>query len=345
MVDLATETSPVSSPTSIWTWRGKRSTRAALYLPYLSTIEKRNGSTWQLSFNGGSIEADLNKVDFVLVYGISGSLSVEFLDALCQRGIPLIVHRTHKARAYCFEPGTGHDRHDVLTRQILARRDARRATYIARTLVRARLLSMRWLIPLPKTELAKLSSTRSVARVRSLEAIATRRYWRSYLRRVGTTGPRRGDEPRPLKQALDACSMYVSGIVLRWTLFHKLSPQHGYLHEPSSYASLVYDLMEPYRTWMERAVMSAAQDCGIEDSKSLVSTSIAKLKDLFEEAVYVPCVRETVRRKNLLHGAVLSLRSYLRSEMSRFVLPVEGERIGGRPPKVSYRIPGQIPDR
>ena len=75
------------------------------------------------------------------------------------------------------------------------------------------------------------------------------------------------------------------------------------------------------------------------------AATLSALKSGLEKIVYVPATRQSVRRKNLLHGAGLALRAYLAGDMRRFVIPVAGERKGGRPPKVSYRLPGDIPGR
>jgi hypothetical protein len=56
--------------------------------------------------------------------------------------------------------------------------------------------------------------------------------------------------------------------------------------------------------------------------------------------VYCHETRQEVKRKALLHGVVLALRSYLLNETTRFVIPTEGKRIGGRPLKLAYRMPG-----
>ena len=66
----------------------------------------------------------------------------------------------------------------------------------------------------------------------------------------------------------------------------------------------------------------------------------AGLDEESRQSVFVPSHRTTVRRKNLLHGVVLALRSWLIGESSRFVVPVEGAPIGGRRPKQGYRLPG-----
>ena len=98
--------------------------------------------------------------------------------------------------------------------------------------------------------------------------------------------------------------------------------------------------MEPFRYIIEQAVQQACQE--IDESGSLVAYTIENMKLLLEETVYVPATHQKVRRKSILHGIVLALRAYLIKDMNRFVLPLEGLRKGGRPPKVSYKLPGQI---
>ncbi len=148
------------------------------------------------------------------------------------------------------------------------------------------------------------------------------------------------NEETPINTALDACSFFLHGILLRWILFHKLSPFHGFLHRPTGYTALVYDLIEPYRWWIDASVTKAAQASGTDDAKQLTAASIEALKSMLDEVVYVPATRQSVRRKSLLHGSVLALRAWLIDKQTRFVLPVEGVRKGGRPPQVGFSMPG-----
>ena len=107
---------------------------------------------------------------------------------------------------------------------------------------------------------------------------------------------------------------------------------------------LVYDLMEPARYMIEEAVAGACRTHPPDNaSDSLTKATLSGLKNDMEKVVYVPATHQFVRRKNLLHGSVLALRAYLAGDMRRFIVPAAGERKGGRPPKVSYRLPGDIP--
>ena len=158
--------------------------------------------------------------------------------------------------------------------------------------------------------------------------------------RVATFYINRYEIAQILNAALNAGSFFLYGVILRWLLFHKFSPSHGYLHEPTSYPSLCYDLIEPYRHIIEESVSETFK---IVTTSQKESTSIALqyIKSKLEQEVYVPTTRQTVSRKNLLHGVVLALRSYLLSESKRFVIPTEGKKAGGRPPKVAYLLPGK----
>jgi len=42
---------------------------------------------------------------------------------------------------------------------------------------------------------------------------------------------------------------------------------------------------------------------------------------------------------------VLALRAYLLGLVPRLVLPVEGPRKGGRPPRCGYSMPGEVYDK
>ena len=46
-----------------------------------------------------------------------------------------------------------------------------------------------------------------------------------------------------------------------------MSPYHGFLHTPTEYPALVYDLMEPYRGYIEKTVFNTiqrSQEAGVE---------------------------------------------------------------------------------
>ncbi|CAB3754132.1 CRISPR-associated endonuclease Cas1 [Paraburkholderia humisilvae] len=330
-------------PDFIWTWRETaRGARQSLWFPYLQSISaKPRSRLWAVRWNGGELDIDLSKVDFIMVYGGTVDLPIAFLDSLNQYRIVLSIHRRNMVRPYLFLPASGPDQDDILSAQLLCRDNLKSSTYIARTIVREKLRTQETVVPIPASEYKRLASLRSVDEIRILEAHHASRYWSIYFERLGLadTISRRGAD-HPVNAALDACSFFLHGILLRWVLFHKLSPFHGYLHRNAGYPSLVYDLIEPYRVWMDDAVAGAASSVGTHSEKELTAAAIAHLKRLMDVPVYVPLTRQTVRRKSLLHGAVLALRAWLLDKQTRFVLPVEGEKKGGRPVQVGFKIPG-----
>ena len=327
-------------PDFIWTWKSStRGSKVSIWIPYFAEVSKLPRSkNWCLSYNGGNLELDLKKVDFIMFYGASGSIPLAFMDDLSQHKIILMIHRRNQIHPFVFYPPNLGDDLDIVSKQILFRNNIQKKTYIARTLIRSRLEKMRDLIPVPQGISIKLNRSKTVAEIRNIEAQTTARYWDNWFKKAGVESARRSGHP--LSTALNAGSKFLFGVLLRWVLFHKLSPTHGYLHEPTSYPSLVYDLMEPYRYIFENATAKAWQSVG-HDAKSLVAATLAILKEDLDTVVYVPATRQSVRRKNLLHGAVLALRAYLLGEVPRLVLPLEGSRKGGRPPRTGYRLPGE----
>ena len=335
------EMTRLQEPNSIWTWKSNaRNAKASLWLPYFQSVQKIKGMTYELTYNNDTIRCDLKKIDFIMLYGASGSLPVEFLDDLNKNRIPLFVHRRNMDRPYIFFSSQGNDDKDILTSQLLFRRNRIKATYISRVLIRERLRKMSRFISTPQIMQRKLSRCRSVEQVRGLEAEFSRQYWERYFRLVAPEQTLHRRTANSVSQALNACSLFLSGVLLRWVLFHKLSPSHGYLHVRTGYQSLVYDLMEPYRYIIENAVLEAASKTGIQDNTKLIASALNVIKRVMDEPVYVPMTRQTVRRKNLLHGVVLALRAYLAGDMKRLIVPAEGDKMGGRPPSVSYKMPG-----
>ena len=335
------EINKLQHPNSIWTWKNSsRNQKASLWLPYFLRVTKLKKDRYSFVYNGGQITAHLKKIDFIMLYGASGDLPVTFLDALNKHKIPLMIHRRNLSAPYMFIPTYLADRKDILTAQIIHRENQIKAVYISRTILWARFNSMSSVIPVSPHTYRKLSSTRSIKELRILEAQITKRFWHKYYKELGLEGTVRRDPYAPVNQALNAGSLFLSGIILRWVLYHRLSPLHGFLHIQSNYHSLVYDLMEPFRYIIERAVKHACLEA--DESSSLVAYTIENMKVLLGESVYVPATQQEVHRKSILHGIVLALRAYLIGDMKRLIVPVEGLKKGGRPPKVSYKLPGQI---
>ena len=329
-------------PDFIWTWKSNgRGAKTSLWLPYFSNVEKiPRTKFWHLSFNGGDIAVNLDEIDFVMFYGASGSLPLEFLDALSQHKIPFMIHRRNQVHPYVFFPADSSDNEDILTHQIFVREHAQKKTYVAKTLIRHRFEKFESLIAVSGGQYRRLRQAASVAMVRQIEAQTSARFWDTWYEHLGVEGNRR--DGGPLANALDAGSKFLYGVILRWVLFHKLSPCHGFLHEPTGYPSLIYDLMEPYRYMIEDSVAAAYEAIDEKtDEKKLVAASLNELKRFLDVVIYVPATRQYVRRKNLLHGVVLALRAYLLDESLRLVIPTEGAKKGGRPPKVGYRLPGE----
>lgn len=260
-------------------------------------------------------------------------MPLTFLDDLAARRIPALFHRRNLTDPYVFVPAARRDDTDMLTAQVMVRQNATRACLIARTFVRERFKATKF--PIAGAFYKRLTKLRDVKDIRLVEAHQSKTYWEKYFDDLGQPGiPRRS--VNPVSAALDAGSFFIYGILLRWVLMHKMSPAHGFLHVTTGYPSLVYDLMEPYRYIIEDCVAH----CVRQKSKDLTEASLSEIKASLDEVVYAPSHRTYVRRKNLLHGSVLSLRSYLLGETRRLVLPTEGEKLGGRPPKMSYKLPG-----
>lgn len=334
------------SPDSIWTWKyASRQHKVSLWLPYFNKVEKLpkgQGDKYTFFYKGGDITLHLKDLDFIMFYGASGFLPIDFLDKLNSCKIPLMIHRRNMPTPYLFFPERKSDEKDVLTAQILTRENQIKACYVARILIRERFRCFEKFFNF-SPYLYKLKKARSLDEIRNIEAILTNAYWKRWFSDLGINDiSRRQSEPHPINETLDAGFAFFQGIILRWVLFHKMSPSHGFLHEPSTYAALIFDLIEPYRYIIEDVISSLVKELPKESwEEKLTAYMFVRIKEKFNEVVYVPQTRQEVKRKNLLHGIVLSLRSYLLGETKRFVVPTEGNKKGGRPLKLNFRLPGK----
>jgi len=190
----------------IWTWPSVHSRgKASLWLPYFQGLEKLGrGKPYQYKFkyNGGEISVDLRKVDFIMFYGASGSLDLEFLDELSKLDIIFMIHRRQVGSPYVFHTNKSrsHGKTDVLSKQILARENQIKACHVARTLVKKRIKSMINFIEISDAKYKRLQKLRSVDSIRCLEAEASQAYWKSYFSELGIYDlSRRSREHRSIK--------------------------------------------------------------------------------------------------------------------------------------------------
>lgn len=347
------EIQPISHEDSIWTWKSMKSRKAMIWIPYLDRIEKeKQGKSyhWTLYYNRegrDSLVLRLSQVESLLIYGATeATLPIRFISDLCDAKIPLLLHhRNGRSPALLYAPPS-YDHHDRLTSQIIARENLTRRAHIAKALLLAKLSASQRILPaynVSEDRLKKIRSLRSLSQIMVEEAQEAKRYWELYYAQFSLTSIVSRRSKSQVNDALNALSFFMAGIMLRWILMHGLSPAHAFLHTSTHYPSLIYDLLEPFRYLIELSVMEAWGDLPAESKTSdLVSRSLVELKKKLEQTVYVPSMQIQLRRKNLMHGEVLSLLAYLSGEMKRFFLPTEGPRNGGRPVKTSFYIPGTL---
>ena len=162
----------------------------------------------------------------------------------------------------------------------------------------------------------------SIKDMRILESMHAKQYWHRYFVRLKHPEFSRRGSPNHIKSTLDAVYKFIIGILLRWIVYHHFSPAHGFLHLPSDYPALAYDLVESYRGYIDRWVLDAlliVERDKIENSNGFV---INYIKERLNEQVYTHPTRQIVTFHELLHGSVLALRAYLLGNSQRFIVPV-----------------------
>lgn len=313
----------------------KSNRKLYLWLPYLSNITILP-SCIKFEYKGGKEEVQWTKIHSIMLYGESCDLPQEFFEKCAFYKIPVIIHRRHMPRAVIVTPTLPPDQENLLTQQIIYRENEKKKSYIAKKLLQAKFKSMSWLIPLERDLLYRVIH---VEKMMSVESWHAKRYWENYFSNLKISGKRRVDD-NTVKPILDAVSKFISGIILRWILYHNLSPYHGFLHKPTDYPALVYDLMEPYRGYFDKVVFDTIKEHKDEKKEKLMGITVENLKSFLDTKVYVEATRQVVTFQEMLHGVVLALRAYLLGNTKRFVVPLPSRPNGGRPIKTGYRLYG-----
>jgi len=315
--------------------------RIPVWFPYTTSITV-NKETITAIYKGGTFEGDISKVLSIMFYGCLPNLSQDFIELCCKKSVPICFHRRNMATAVLINPSQRNSVDDVLTKQIIFRQNQKKRRHIARKILLAKFKSMEWLTPAPlKSQLSNLSVEQMVV----IEAEHAKKYWAKYFEKLGfgEYSRRGGGSDNIVKTILDAVSKLISGVQLRYVIYHKLSPYHAYIHKPADYIALVYDLLEPYRGYIEKVVFDTIHYVKANkiDEKKWLGFVIAEVENYLDEEVYCDVTRQIVTFQELMHGVVLSLRSYLLGTSRQFVLPIPGVPNGGRPVKVGYRLYGR----
>ncbi|MCS7092390.1 MAG: CRISPR-associated endonuclease Cas1 [Patescibacteria group bacterium] len=311
-----------------------------IWLPYVSKITVKPSSV-KIAYKGGDLQAEWKEIHSIMFYGESVDFPQEFFEKCAFYKIPVIIHRRNMPRAVFVTPTLPPDQENILSRQIIFRESKKKKAYIGKKLLQAKFKSMSWLVPVERDLLYKICD---VDKMIGIEAWHARRYWESYFLKLGfESGRRENAEDNVVKKVLDAVSKFISGVLLRWILYHNLSPYHGFLHKPTDYPSLVYDLMEPYRGFFDKVVFDTIKQAKRQeatDDSQLVAYAIENIKHFLEQEVYVESTRQIATFNEILHGIVLALRVYLLGETRRFIVPMPSKPNGGRTINSGYRLYG-----
>jgi hypothetical protein len=291
-----------------------------------------------VEYKSGEQHMDPDTVHSILFYGSICPLGQDVLDECTRKFIPIIYHRRNlSVSTWITNSFLTDTKNDILEKQIMTRTNEKKRAYIIRRLLDAKFKSMGWLIGYPQQFSKRWLDPEEMQAVESQHA---RKYWQEYFLNVAPGETRRGKSK--YTQALDAVSKFIEGILIRWITFHRLSPFHGFLHRPESYTALVYDLMEPYRGYVERHLYEHVfLPHRSLDGNALTACALDSIKAFMKSVVYVHATRQEACFQELYHGAVLALRAYLLKRSVRLVIPVPGVRNGGRPVQSGYRLYGR----
>lgn len=314
--------------------------RVPIWFPYTSHVEVKK-SFVRFIYKGGDYSTDINRVLSIMFYGAVCDLSENFLQLCARNRVPICIHRRNMPNAIWITPSiTTSAQDDILTQQILYRSNQKKGAHIARKLLQAKFKSMEWLVAYPFTF---VDAYGSVEKMRNIEAQHAKAYWQKYFRSLGYGAYSRRGTRNEIQTILNAVSKLIGGVILRYIIYHNMSPYHGFVHTPTSYPALVYDLMEPYRGYIDKVVFNTVKYCQENnyEKTEYLARCVTGVENHLDDMVYTDTTRQIVTFQELLHGITLALRAYLHKESAQFIVPIPGKPNGGRPVKVGYKLYGR----
>jgi len=320
--------------------RSKKLKDDYLWIPYCKDISKIK-TAWLIKFQGGEIEVALQSLSHVAFFGISdGEIPIRFIFECEKYNVQLAFYTRNASKRFILS-NPGRQGTDILTLQINSRSDERRLNYLGRVILKNKLQSKKLIFP--KYVLPQLDASMSIPDLRISEAKSAKVYWKGFYSSLQVRDCSRKTK-HPLNQMLNAGYFFLSTSMIRWLHHYGFSVFHGFLHSSTRYEALVWDLIEPYRFIVEKAVIEVWQEQTKTEysDDELVRLTITRITEMLNtQVVWVHSTQQYVKLKSVLQGAVLALRAYLLGDQ-HFVLPLPSAKKGGRPPKVSYILPGQI---
>lgn len=308
------------------------------WIPYIKALTPTNKKfKWVIEFKGGQLTVNLPDLECLILYGSTdASIPVNFFYECEKHGVMVCFYTRNKNKRILL---SHHNKHhtDVITNQILCRENQRKSYYIAKCLLKAKLKSQSWLYQHDLHNLNKVQAEGfNIKALRTLEAASAKHYWSKYYGSIDLDITRAADHP--INTALNAGYFFLSSSIMRWLHLHGFSLFHGYLHESTSYDALVWDLIEPLRYIVDKSAHSIFHNNGSITVGELIN---AIKHSLESELVWVQATHQFSYRKNLVPGIVLALKSYLLGAR-HFVVPVASKRLGGRPAKTNWQLPGEV---
>jgi len=105
---------------------------------------------------------------------------------------------------------------------------------------------------------------------RHKEALAARRYWRVFADTIGQSTFRRNRSLAGVNALLNYGYAVLLSVVMQRILAIGIDPTFGIAHVPRAKAvPLAYDLMEPFRPWVDQAVVARVARQGAVDSTTV----------------------------------------------------------------------------
>jgi len=288
-----------------------------LYLPYPESLKVKT-KFLEYIIDGKKGSALLDSVEVIFCLGDGINFPSEFLFKCQKKRIPVISYKTHLDEPLFITGSVLRASDNTLLKQIECYKNKKKRLVIVRKILERKFANQCW-IGLKKVRLYRVINLENCLEV---EGLRSKQYFRCYKKEL----KKRNVEfkSRRTKSSanlfLNAGYTYIRGIILRWVVFHRLSPHYGFLHKCTRYPALAYDLMELYRCWIDKWFIEYLdRRSSLRDPNNFVRYCSQALN----EKIFVAHQSQKISRKEFIKLSVWQLKKYLVGKNKTLVLPEE----------------------
>lgn len=298
---------------------------STIYAPHVYDIYYC-GSRIGFKQKEGDQEFETRGISTIFILGFYGeSLKKEVLTWAMKQGVTIVIHHTHNDGVLVITPEGKTHKNSVIEQQILIRAKDQKRLPIVRRILMSKFRAHEWITAETASRSKEKYGVFTLSNYLLKEAHAAKKYEQLLKERFELI-PVKWSAIEGLRKA--GVKLLI-GKLNRWILYYGMHQSFGFLHTQTSYCALAYDLVEPYRAWVDMFLDTYLRSLnGDQVSASAFGNGLI---EFMKESVYSQELGKETTRSEILKECVHGFKAYLEHRSDRLLIPFEdAKRRSGR---------------